>query len=180
VNNIPHVFIYNFEGHSLLDISTSKYGDKQPAWAPGGLQLVFVRLAANQQIWISAVDGKSQFIFSPTGPVVNQMPSWSPDGQQILYSQMPLDGTIPYLVGMEYENRTKGPEYRIPAKGQPDSAPVFHVSISPDGAWMAFESWPDGVNHDIYISTINGANRKRLTSDRGMDFDPAWQRHPTY
>lgn len=180
VNNIPHVFIYNFDDHSLLDISTSKYGDKQPAWAPGGLQLVFVRLAANQQIWISAVDGKSQFIFSPTGPVVNQMPTWSPNGQQILYSQMSVDGNVPYLVGMDYENRTKGPEYRIPAKGQPDSAPVFHVSISPDGAWMAFESWPDGVNHDIYISTINGANRKRLTSDREMDFDPAWQRNPTF
>ncbi len=175
VNNIPHVFIYDFEDNSLLDISTSKYGDKQPAWAPSGLQLVFVRLSANSQIWISAVDGKSQIIFSPTGPVVNQKPVWSPNGQQILYSQMSVDGTVPYLVGLDYENRTRGPEFRIPAAGQPDSAPMFRVSISPDGAWMAFESWPDGVNHDIYISTINGANRKRLTTDRAMDFDPAWQ-----
>jgi serine/threonine protein kinase len=179
VNNIPHVFIYHFEDNSLLDISTSKYGDKQPAWAPSGLQLVFVRLAANSQIWISAVDGKSQIIFSPTGPVVNQKPVWSPNGQQILYSQMSVDGTVPYLVGVDYENRTRGPEYRIPAAGQPDSAPVFHVSISPDGARMVFESWPDGVNHDIYISTINGANRKRLTTDRAMDFDPAWQPDPS-
>jgi eukaryotic-like serine/threonine-protein kinase len=174
-NNKPHVFVLNMKDGSLVDISTSPYGDKQPAWAPGGLQLTMVRLFPNSQIWVSSDNGADQFRFSPTGAIVNQMPVWTPRGQQILYSQTSVDGTVPYLVGMDYENRSKGPEYRIPPKGQADSAPVYHVSISPDGSWMVFESWPDGANHDIYLASINGANRKRLTTDRSMDFDPVWQ-----
>jgi eukaryotic-like serine/threonine-protein kinase len=174
-DNKPHIFIFDMLDSSLIDISNSPYGDKHPAWGPGGLQLVFVRLFPNSQIWISSDNGKSQFRFSPSGPVTNQMPVWSPQGQEILYSQTTVDGTVPYLVGLGYEDRTNGQEYRIPAKGQSDSAPVFHVSISPDSGWMVFESWPDGTNHDIYLSSINGANRKRLTTDRSMDFEPVWQ-----
>jgi serine/threonine protein kinase len=175
VNNKPHVFVFNLQDKSLLDISGSLYGDKQPCWAPGGHQLVFVRLFPNSQIWIGSDNGKDQLRFSLTGAVMNQMPVWSPRGQQILFSQTSVDGNVPYLVGMDYENRSKGPEYRIPAKGQADLGPVFHVSISPDNSWMVFESWPDGANHDIYLSSISGANRKRLTTDRGIDFDPVWQ-----
>jgi serine/threonine protein kinase len=174
-NNKPHIFVYNLQDNSLQDISGTPAGDKQPCWAPSGLQLGFVRLFPNSQIWISSLNGKDQLRFSPTGPVMNLMPVWSPRGQQILYSQTSVDGTVPYLVGLDYENRSVGPEYRIPPKGQADSAPVFHASISPDNSWMVFESWPDGTNHDIYLSTISGANRKRLTTDRGIDFDPTWQ-----
>lgn len=174
-DNKPHIFVFDLLDSSLIDISNSQFGDKHPAWGPGGLQLVFVRMNPNSQIWISADNGKSQFRFSPSGPVTNQMPVWSPLGEEILYSQTTIDGTVPYLVGLGYEDRTNGQEFRIPAKGQTDSAPVFHVSISPDSGWMVFESWPDGTNHDIYLSSINGANRKRLTTDRSMDFEPAWQ-----
>jgi len=52
---------------------------------------------------------------------------------------------------------------------------VAQVSISPDGNWLAFESWPDGSNHDIYIMTINGANWVRLTTDKDFDFGAAWR-----
>jgi Tol biopolymer transport system component len=48
-------------------------------------------------------------------------------------------------------------------------------SYSPDGAWIAFESWPEGSNHDIYIMTPNGLGRQRLTSEEGFEFDPAWR-----
>jgi Tol biopolymer transport system component len=40
---------------------------------------------------------------------------------------------------------------------------------------FAYESWPDGENHDIYIMNINGSNQQRLTTDPGMDFGAAWR-----
>ncbi len=52
---------------------------------------------------------------------------------------------------------------------------MAQVNVSPDGNWIVFESWPDGTNHDIYMMTINGANRIRLTTDKDFDFGAAWR-----
>jgi Tol biopolymer transport system component len=74
-----------------------------------------------------------------------------------------------------YEDRDNNKEYRIRPEGAPDPGPVGGPSLSPDGNWIAFESWPDGRNHDIFIMDIEGGNRRRLTSDPGFDFNPAWK-----
>jgi Tol biopolymer transport system component len=49
------------------------------------------------------------------------------------------------------------------------------VRPSPDGSFLAYESWPDGKNHDIYMMNINGSSPQRLTTDPGDDFGPAWR-----
>jgi Tol biopolymer transport system component len=49
------------------------------------------------------------------------------------------------------------------------------ADYSPDGYWLVLESWPDGVNHDIYIMLPNGAERTQLTFDPALDFDPVWR-----
>jgi len=76
---------------------------------------------------------------------------------------------------MRYEDRNSSQTTRIPTRGQPDVGPVAQVNVSPDGNWIVFESWPDGTNHDIYMMTINGANRIRLTTDKDFDFGAAWR-----
>jgi Tol biopolymer transport system component len=50
-------------------------------------------------------------------------------------------------------------------------------AYSPDGIWIAFESYPQGFeSHDIYIMTTNGVERQPLTVENpGFDFDAAWQ-----
>ncbi|MGC1378599.1 MAG: hypothetical protein WA821_20375, partial [Anaerolineales bacterium] len=70
------------------------------------------------------------------------------------------------------EDRASKKAERLPI----EPLPIVDVSFSPDGFWMAFESWPEiPVNQDIYIATITGANRIRLTTDPGYDFDPVWR-----
>lgn len=46
---------------------------------------------------------------------------------------------------------------------------------SPDGLWIVYESWPKGGNHEIFIMTVNGAQRRQITDDPRNDFDPAWR-----
>lgn len=59
-----------------------------------------------------------------------------------------------------------------------NQTPMREASYSPDGIWIAYEGWPEGQNHDIYINTTNGAGRIRLTTDPRLDFDPVWRPLP--
>ena len=146
-----------------------------PVWTPSGLQIAFVRQFPNSQIWITDLTGQQQFQYSPSGAVINQWPEWSKDGSILFYSQRSPDAIVPYLVGLSYENRGKNLEFRIPALGTEDIGPIAEPAISPDGQWIAFESWPDGTNHDLYIMSVNGTQRRRLTLDKDLDFGPAWK-----
>ena len=40
---------------------------------------------------------------------------------------------------------------------------------------LAFEGEEVGQNKDILYMTVTGANRTRVTTDKGLDFDPAWR-----
>jgi Tol biopolymer transport system component len=53
--------------------------------------------------------------------------------------------------------------------------PIDDVEISPDGLWLVFEGSDSGGNRDIYFMTVAGSGRTRLTTDSGVDFDPAWR-----
>ncbi len=169
------IAILNLKDLSVEVLSNYSYADKQPAWNPSGMQLAFVRQFLTTQIWVMYSNGEKSDEFSPRGPVNNLWPAWSTDGQVIFYSQTSSDSNVPILVYRRYEDRNTPNEMRIPTNPKSDTGPISEVNPSPDGSWLAFESWPDGKNHDIYIMNINGSNRERLTTDPGWDFGPVWR-----
>ncbi len=170
----PDIYVYNFLDGSLKQLTNERYAEKQPAWSPSGTQIAYVRELVYGQVWVMADNGQFQTRFSLSGEINDLWPKWVPDGTIILYSQVKSDG-IPNLFALRYEDRFTTRAVRIPPKGQQDPGPVAQVSISPDGNWLAFEGWPDGRNHDIYLMTINGANLIRLTTDKDFDFGAAWR-----
>ncbi|HSV85123.1 MAG TPA: protein kinase, partial [Levilinea sp.] len=174
----PHVFVINLKDNSLQELSDTRHPDIHPAWHPGGKQLAFVRHDPFQHVWVMSDQGLTEFQFSGPGNVIDLWPSWSPDGSFIIFSRSQLDPIIPWLMLKYYEDRDNNEEYRIRPVGVPDPGPVAHASISPDGKWIAYESWPDGRNHDIFVMDLNGENRRRLTSDPGFDFHPVWKPRP--
>jgi Tol biopolymer transport system component len=174
-NGRPQIFTFNLDDQSLTELSKTPYADSQPSWSSTGLQIAFIRTIVNKQVWVMSDKGQFPAAFSMSGNVNNSWPAWTPDGRSILYSQMQAKPGIPWLVGLRYEDRGTSREVRIPPKGQMDTGPINKVSISPDGSWVVYESWPDGVNHDIYLMGINGANRVRLTTDPAFDIDAAWR-----
>jgi serine/threonine protein kinase len=171
----PAIFIINLDNLAITELSSSEYSDFQPSWSPTSRQITFVRKVVYNQIWIMSEDGSLQSQFSVSGSVNNFSPSWSLDGNMIFFSQSTSDSGIPFLVGMRYEDRKTPREFRIPAGTTNDIGPVVGAVMSPDGFWLAYESWPNGKNHDIYIMTANGASITRLTTDPGLDFGPTWR-----
>lgn len=174
-NGRQQVLVFDLTNSLLSVLSDTVFPDKQPAWSPFGQQLSFVREAPNGQVWVMDADGRHPFQFSPSGGINNLWPVWSRDGQTILYSQTSVDVINPWLIGRRYEDRTNARESRIPPAQDSNVGPVVKVDVSPDGMWLAFESWPQGVNHDIYIMTATGANLTRLTTDPAFDMNPAWR-----
>ena len=176
-NAKPRIYRIDLTNNAVEDLSgLEKYADKQPAWNPTGTELIFVRQMFNvSTIWKMSDAGQAQNDFSVSGNFNNLWPAWSQDGSIVFYSQTSPDGSVPWLVYQRYEDRGRTAESRIPPKGQIDPGPIAEVSASPDGFWLAYEGWPKGTNHDIFIMNINGADQRRLTTDPGWDFGPVWR-----
>jgi serine/threonine protein kinase len=174
-NQVPAIYVINLDDFSLQKLSPTTKPDKQPAWSPSGTQIAFVRQFLSSQIWIMADNGAYQSKFSADGPLNNLWPSWAIDGQIIFYSQSSVEKFNPWLVYRRYEDRDSAIETRIPVSSRGEIGPFAQVRPSPDGSFLAYESWPDGVNHDIYIMNSNGSNPQRLTTDPGDDFGPTWR-----
>lgn len=151
---------------------------RMPAWNPYGTQIAYVlkRLGLSQ-IWVTT-DGDANLpkpneqLIQSGNTFTDFLPAWTRDGKFVVFDQTNLDGDAPaWLMSISYEERAAKQAVRLPI----NDLPIVDVDFSPDGFWMVFESWPSITNHDIYISSVTGANRQRLTTDPGYDFDPVWR-----
>ena len=169
--NRAQIYVINLEDNSVQSLSNNTVRDFQPAWYPDGSLLAFISTRRGPfQIWIMKSDGSDPQLFSRSGNLKDTHPVWSPDRQLIMFTQSEILGGVPRLVAARF-----GGETYMENKVVPDAAPMREGVYSPDGFWLAYESWPQGNNHDIFIMTTNGVARQNLTNDQALDFDPSWR-----
>jgi serine/threonine protein kinase len=170
----PQIYVYSLEDRSIEGLSNEYSRDMQPAWSPDGSKIAFITTRNGPyQIWLMDADGQNQTLFSHSKDWINTYPTWSPDGQLILFTQKTKPEAFPRLVVAPLE---EGPWREFIINQNP--IPMREAQYSPDGFFMAAESWPEGQNHGIYVMTANGADRKSLDSNPANDFDPAWRPKP--
>jgi Tol biopolymer transport system component len=172
-NDRPQVFVLNLLDNTVVQVSQSEKHDFQPDWSPDGLRLVYISTAMGPyQVWTMSFDGTTAQRFSASGGRRNTDPAWSPGDQLIVYTQLEDENSYPILMGARYPDGGES-EFRVyPILG---ALPMREAQFSPDGYWITFESWPDGLNHDVYMMTSNGAERTQITFDPAFDFDPVWR-----
>jgi serine/threonine protein kinase len=169
------IFQYFLSTGYSRNLSNSKSFDSNPVWSPDGSLIAFVRKTSASQIWLMDSNGSNQVQFNLSDPsLVCLSPAWTPDGQMILFSETKTNQPIPWLMAQRLRDQGTNQEFKMPPARQ-DIGPVSGVSVSPDGSLISFESWPDGKNHEIYLMTINGADKAPLTNDPSYDFGPAWR-----
>ena len=176
-NGRSQIFIYDFASGSttaLPNPSSDVEEVRFPAWSPFGNQIAFSAKRYNvYQIWVMSDNGQGQQQIVRSGQEYWDLhPAWSLDGETILFCQRRINvGSRFYLMSIRYEDRAVGLASRL----NYGPLPIENIHFSPDGFWLIFEGEEQEGNRDIFIMTVDGGNRTRLTIDPGTDFDPAWR-----
>jgi len=146
-------FIPFLSGISADSVSFSKDGQ----W------VAYVRFPEGT-LWRSKLDG-SQKIQLTYRPLTAVMPSWSPDGQQIVFYA--FSGPRPKLYTIATQGGT--PREMIPADPHEEWDPTW----SPDGTRIAFGSGSTDPNSTILILDVRTNQISTLLGSRGF-FSPRW------
>jgi TolB protein len=173
----PLIYVINLVDQSVTRLTepTSDFDvARQPSWSPFGNQVIFAKKRVGAyQVWAvtDAGQGQQQIIHSGQ-EYWDYQPVWSPDGKMITFGQRNSEGPVlPWAMVIAYENRDTASAKEIRIR----PLPVENVHYAPDGQWLVFEGKSPNNNLDVFYSTADGDQRTRLTTDPGLDFDPAWR-----
>lgn len=74
-------------------------------------------------------------------------------------------------MSLDYERRNTQRGARL-GLGLPS---VEGPQIFAGGLWLLLEGMGPDENREVFVSTLTGELRTRLTSDPDLDFDPVWR-----
>jgi serine/threonine protein kinase/Tol biopolymer transport system component len=174
----PQIYSIDVTTREANNLSNSNSYDFQPSWSLDGELLLFVTTRVGPtQIWYMGKGGNPDWgVVTRTDIQLGERyknfdPVWSPDGETIIFTQEGY--AVPRLRATYWDNGSSNrgwQEFNV----TDNLAPMLEADFSADGNWIAFESYPQGDNHDIYIMTVAATSLQRLTTDPAYDFDAAW------
>lgn len=143
---------------------------QMPAISADGEKVVFIETLQggfHQYMCIINTDstGLVKYPFNPEDTVLQDWPSFSPDGQNIVYCQYTTDLTHKHIYTVDAEFTLMLPVTDADAT---DAYPVF----SPDGEQILFASNRSGVNQ-IYVMNNDGTELVQLTEE-GNNYQPCF------
>lgn len=171
-SGLSQIYIYDVQHQSVKNISNNSGHELQPAWSPDGSQIAFISpVAGSDTVMIREVSGGEVKQFTRDNQRNFSHPLWSKDGASLIFGYLPSGG-VPALMSAALEDQG----YIINKLFHHFSMPVRDASISPDGLWVAYESWLDGTNHEIWITRLDiEAEPLKLTRNDSFDFDADWR-----
>ncbi len=167
------IYVMNLDGSDARNISDGYEVDYQPVWDPRGINLLFTAVRGElSEIMIMSDTGGNEQLFTMAESQGHSHSDWSKDGEYILFERKV--GEIPRLAVKRLEDRMKIGN-QVCLEGSRASQPMAEGKWSPDSRWIVFETWPDGIEHDIAIISSSCTNYTEITSDPYRDFDPVWR-----
>lgn len=139
-----------------------------PVWAPDGQSIAYDGLVGDSEtrdIMLITLDLGDPQIFQLTVlPDYDCYPSFSPDGQRIVYMSERNDNRDLYIM-----DRNGNDLVRLTEDPSNDYEPAW----SPDGSQIAFVSRRSG-HSEIYLIDDKGGKLRQLTDSTFLDWRPAW------
>ncbi len=148
--------------HRFADEIIFRLGGGIPGIAETQIYYVSAR-AGNKDIWAMDYDGQGQHQITHLG-TVTLSPRISPDNSRLAFASLGKDGWNIRMYSMLLNRMVA-----FPAFGGTNLSPAW----SADGTHLAFSSSRTG-DPEIWVSDVNGAGLRRITSYRGPDVSPVW------
>ncbi|MFN2145908.1 MAG: TolB family protein, partial [Anaerolineales bacterium] len=151
-----------------------------PAWSPEGDRFVFAsNNAGHHFLYIMENDPEAEAqLFARITERQYVKPSWSIK-DTIVFSTGSLDSFMSmWEMPASMLGATDLNYEEVPANPDTNRVPELDPDFNFNAHWIAYESWPDGENRDIYILREDGLLVLRVTYDERDDFDPAWRPYP--
>jgi Tol biopolymer transport system component len=159
------------ENTTLLPGTTK--GDMNPLWSPDGQTIAFTRGPSSgligapgpYNIMLTNADGTNARQLTE-GMTANYAQAWMPDGDRLLYTTVSRD-----VVSLQIINVQSGEVTSLF-----DTNYNGTVAVSPDGKRLAFEEMLPPDKYGLFISDLDGSNRKLLAEGRAAYIVtvPAW------
>ncbi|MDB9823034.1 tetratricopeptide repeat protein [Deltaproteobacteria bacterium] len=148
-----------------------------PVFSPDGRYIAFVGTAYDVKgdIYLMDVEGKDAEPRRLTGrDTEDGAPCFSPDGRRLYFHQTRPGEDRRYLVSMDLGATDLSPVKRD--TGGDASFPA----VSPDNGHIAFISYRDDPNGDIFLLSLEKAETTHLTSGSDRDLFPVWSKDGKY
>jgi len=166
VGTNSEIWIYDLSQGAPTRLTFAASDDSRPVWTPDGQRIVFSSDREGRGLHWKAADGTGQVERLTRSESFQAAEAWSPDGRQLIYREEGEDSDL-YLLSMSgNEEWVSRPLLRTPFE---ESA----ASISPDGAWVAYQS-NEGGPYEIYVRPFPDveSGRWQISTDGGIE--PFW------
>ncbi len=155
------IYSINPDGEGLKHLTASPGNATSPAWSPDGSQIAYLFIGETLDkdgiYVVNAAGGERRRV--ALGASSEGTPAWLPDGAEIIFGCQPH---ICITGASESETKVLIPDAL-------SSQASGSVSASPDGRHVVFAR--DG---DLYVSEVDGTDRRQLTTDGRLNFKPRW------
>jgi Tol biopolymer transport system component len=167
----------NADGTGLKQMTSGPMNDRQPAWSPDGSKVAFSsdrgQEAGKRAIFVSGWPlGTTGILQISKGSGQDVHPKWLPDGSGLMFNRIAADGKQAdvYVVTLE------GAERMIDLGAGLNT----YASVDPTGRALIYrgttsQAGPNGPveNSDVFVASVDGTNKRRLTDDAAFDGWPA-------
>jgi eukaryotic-like serine/threonine-protein kinase len=172
------IWVHDLARETTSAVTTGTIGARLPVWTPDGERLTYAHplstaKGSGQGIYWKRFDGTGE-----EAPLTRKsipiafLASWSPDGKVLLFDRLSeKDGGCCEIWTLTIDGSGKPQEPRqfLPTRGGPP-----YPSFSPDGRWVAYDSFESGMPQ-VYVVPFPGTGGKwQISTDGGVE--PRWSK----